>query len=573
MKKELLLIIIGLFCFSTLQKSAYSLLKPPTVDRISGGSITMGTTSLPTIVVDGMLDDWAGIQPIVNDTGDRTYSYDITECKVLVEQNQLYYVFPKKPGGSAIWQLYFDTDLSNQTGYSINGMGADYLLSTWPRGLQKWADNGWIDTNLTFQYQEGVTKSSDGSIEFVWGSYNDMQWLESVEWLEGRINLGVFDNPSIFGLVFQVLSGQDIAPETGYIVVSQNQNLSFAASYTFKTATLHYGQLANMVFNLLNFGPSNISHVDLKISLSQQLEFMSGQTTWEGTIPEGGRLTVDVEAEPLTYGQAISYSNFTWVNPSLSENQTASIQCTTEIVPNVSLSLQTPANMTQGIKSSVNITVTNLDPLKVSLTIKQGNYQFVLEPFSLVLSPNSTIQLPTVPVVPTSSGANYLVISALYNQINVGDARSRVMVDAPRIYMTSINVPSKMQQGQVYFISPVIENEENVPYAVSFSIDPGPNLVCVNGQSVNITLPAKSNTTVTLLIKAEQTQYPYSYATVNLNGAYGQIMYPRYFNIYLEAAPINMLIVVVAIIIAVLILAGVLTLKRKAISEKLRKKV
>jgi uncharacterized protein YfaS (alpha-2-macroglobulin family) len=271
----------------------------------------------------------------------------------------------------------------------------------------------------------------------------------------------------------------------------------------------------------------------------------------------------------------MSYSNFAWVDPSSGENRTISIPATTQTVPSVSLDLEAPANMTAGVESSLNITVTNLDPLTAPLAIEAdplNNLGFLLDNFSLVLSPNSTIQLLSFPVMPTTSGYEILAVIAMFQEKSVGWANSRVMVNAPQIYMTSINMSIEMQVGTAYSISAVIENEENVSYGVSFSIDPSPGLVCVNGQSADITLPANSNSTITLLMKAEKTGY--SSATVHLSGAYGQITYPQYFNINVEPppTPTSTPMLIAATVIVVLILAAVLTLKRKVISEKLGKR-
>lgn len=578
MRQSLLLMFTGFLLLAVLFEPAFSLVQFSPLAMAQGLSSVSQISSVPHIVVDGNLSDWAGVYPIINGTsGDRNdpYFYGIIECYILVEQGQLCFVFQKKPGGSDSWQMFFDTDLSNETGYPVNDMRADYMLQmSVDHPLYRWGGNDWVDSgiNLTVDYDtlHGGAKTPDGSLVFAYG-YGALGGL-SPEWYEGKISLRLLGNPTLFGLVFELPWEHLVAPETGYILVVQSQSLNFAASYT-GAPTLHYGRPVNIVFNLLNFGPSDLSNADLEINLPKEFAVTSGQTAWQGTIPEAGRLTLDIQAKSLNYGLATSYLNFAWVNSPSGENRTVSVPLTTETVPNVSLGVEAPTNMAVGAQSSINISVTNLDPLTVPLTIEANpryNLGFLLDSLSLALSPNSTTQLVSVPVMPTTSGNDNLAIVATYNETGVGGASSMVIVNAPRIYMASINMSSEMQVGTPYSISAVVENEENVPYAVSFSIDPGPGLLCMNGQSVNMTLPADSNTTVTLQLKAEKTGY--SYATVYLNGIYGQIAYPQYFNIDLEPTPINTPILIAAIVIVVLIFAVVLTLKRKTISEKLRKK-
>jgi hypothetical protein len=578
MRQNLLLMFTGFLLLAVLFEPAFSVVQFNPLAKTHVLSSVSQTSSVPHIVVDGNLSDWEGVYPIINGTsGDRNspYFYGITECYVLIEQGQLYFVFQKKPGGSDSWQMFFDTDLSNETGYPLNGMRADYMLQmSVGQPLYRWGGNNWVDSgiNATVDYDtlHGGGKTPDGSLVFAYG-YQALGGL-SAEWYEGKISLSLLGNPTMFGLIFELPWEHIVAPETCYIVVVQSQNLSLAASYT-GAPTFHYGQPGDTVFNLLNFGPSNISNADLEINLPREFAFTSGQTGWHGTIPEGGRLTLEFQAEPLDYGLTTSYSNFTWVDPPSGENRTLSVPFTTKTVPRVSLGVEAPANMTVGVQSSIDITVANLDPLTAPLIIEADplyNSGFLLDNLSLVLSPNSTIQLVSMPVMPTASGNDNLAIVATYNETGVDGASSTVKVNAPRIYMTSINMSSEMQVGTSYSISAVIQNEENVPYEVSFSIDPGPGLLCMNGQNVNITLPADSNTTVTLQLKAEKTGS--SYATVYLNGIYSQIAYPQYFNIDLEPTPINTPILIAAIVIVVLIFAAVLTLKRKTISERLRKK-
>jgi hypothetical protein len=388
------------------------------------------------------------------------------------------------------------------------------------------------------------------------------------------INLNVFNNPAVFGLVFDLPYSNSVAPETGYIVVAESPSLSFAASYT-GPSTLNYGQPLDTTFNLLNFGPVNLTSAELKINLPQQLVLPPDQTSWQGTIPEGGRLTLGFQAESLDYGYATSYANFMWVDPSSGENRTVSVPYAMEILPNVSIGVEAPANMTVGVQSSINISVTNVDPLTEPLTIG-GDGGFLVNGLSILLSPNSTIKLLQVPVMPVVQGGCELDAVAAYNETDVAEAYSFVMVAAPKVFIYSMNISIEgpygfpIQVGTPTSISAVIENEENVSYPVSFGMNLGPGLQFVNGQDVNTTLPPNSNSTVALIIRANATGY--SWVTVYLNGDYGQLEFPQYFNIYLESAPNNLWVLIAATVIIVLILATALTLTLKRNKSQKNKK-
>jgi hypothetical protein len=569
------LLLVGVLVFSLVFAPAFSVVRYEFVREAAAESSVLQSSGVPYIVVDGNLSDWAGVYPIINGTrGDRSSPsfYGITDCYVLVEQGFLYFVFQKQPGGSDLYQMFFCTDLSSKTGYAVNGMYANYLLEmSANQAFYKWSGNSWVDAglNLTvyFNTLHSGFRTADGSLEVGYGSYG---LSNGYEWYEGRISLSLLGDPGVFGLVFELPWERIVAPDTGYIVIVQSRNVSFAASYT-GASTLHYGQPEDAVFNLLNFGPSDISEANLYVSLPEKLAVTSGQTTWQGTIPPGDRLTIDFQEEPLDYGFATSYSNFAWVDPSSGENQGISVPFAAESIPNVSLRVAAPGNMTVGIESSMNVTIANLDPLTAPLTLIAGSpwagYPYAFDPpynISLVLSPNATVQLLTLQVTPTTSGEQLLTVEALYNGTTLNEVIPEINVAAPRIYF-SVNVPSKMRVNTVANISAVIENLENIPYQASFLLELGPGLTYVNGQNANITLPADSNTTVTLQMRAETAGY--SFAETYLNGTYGQLDYPGYSDIDIEPASVNTSIIIVVAIIVLTFIVAVLAWRRRAISK------
>ena len=559
MRQGLLLILAGFLFLTALFMPALSFAQTDPLANTQSSATTFQASSVPHIVVDGNLSDWAGVYPIING------SNRILDCYLLVEQGQLFFVF-QKITGSDVWQIFFDTDLSNETGYAVNGMMANYKLEMQAPGgavLSRWDGTAFDaisvpNASLTVAYGIGGESGSE-------------------EWYEGMIDLDVIGNPAVLGLVFELPYSSSIAPYTGYIVVAQSPSLSFAASYT-GPSTLNYGQPLDTTFNLLNFGPVNLTNAELKINLPQQLVLPPDQTGWQGTIPEGGRLTLDFQAESLDYGYGMINANLMWVDPSSGENQTVSVPYAVEILPNVSIGIEAPGNMTVGVQSSINISVTNMDPLTEPLTIGgEGEFgEFLVNGLSILLSPNSTIKLLQVPVMPVVQGGYELYAVAAYNETDVAEAYSFVMVAAPKVFIYSMNIsiegPSgfPIKVGTPTSISAVIENEENVSYPISFGLNLGPSLQFVNGPDVNMTLPPNSNSTIALVIKANATGY--SWVTVYLNGNYGQLEYPQYFNIYLESAPNNSWILIAATVIIILILAAALTLRLKRSKPQENKK-
>lgn len=568
-KKVLQVIAIGLLLFTTVfGGSVFAETQKERAVKTSSYSANFEPTSLPNITVDGNLSDWAGIYPIINGSSAK-FGFRFVDCYVLVEEGSLYFVFLKQPGGSSWYSMYFDTDLSNRSGYGINGIEAKYKFDL--DALSRWSGSGWQDINLSLEtnlaYLHGGAKTPDNSIIFAYGSGSSG---DSPEWYEGKISLSWLGNPTTFGLVFEEFPEQLVAPDTGYTVVSASQYHSFAASFTSTATTLRYGQPLDMVFNLLNFGPDSLDNVDVETALPGDFNLTTGPLSFRSTIQAGERLTQNIVAAPLDYGTATCYSNFTWLDNSSGENVAFVIPLSTLTLPNIALDLEAPDNMVVGIDSSFNVTVVNDDPLWAPVTIELSPYatgDYLLDNVPLVLSPYSTVKLLDLKVVPTRVSAPPFEVSASYNLTSVDDKAAQVQVRLPEIHFVSINVTSEMQAGESYSVAAVIENQENFSYSVTTSMVLGPSL-SIAVQNVSSTLPPISNSTVVFQINPEG---DYMYGRVYLTSAYGEFG-EEYFNIEVKPAPFPMLIVYSAVAVAAFVVALIVILKRGAISERLGKR-
>jgi len=484
--------------------------------------------------------DWSGVVPIVDDTGDRVLisdfsdfrvlrGYDITECYVLADQNWLYFLFSKKPGGSAMWQLYFDTDLNNQTGFSINGMGADYRFSEGSSDrVAKRIGDQWVGLNLTFQSNpqalHGGWKTPDDSVADAFGS-SGIEWSQSVEWLEGKIAFSILGNSTVFRLVFQVLPEQDAAPETGYIVVSADEGLRFAASLTSSSTILAYKQRTETTFLLYNFGSTEIEVSSLEIEMPTTVTLISGETRWNGRISAGRELTLSSTVEPLVYGWSTLYSLFNVANSSGNKITNLSIPLSIIMAPTVSLAVDYPKNVTLGLDNFMNVTVVNHNPSTAPVNIDYdplGNVLF--DKISLRLSPLASVQL-YIKIIPTNVNLKqpsridphspFMVATILLTKVQTfGEVRAtfeNIVLDrkrldfnvlGPKMWIASITMRT-VPSNQTHTAYITIENLESssIGLTVSLFLEPQDIVSIRDENQKDVAILQGKNATVSFQIK------------------------------------------------------------------------
>lgn len=450
----------------------------------------IAVSGIPNIVVDGQIDDWQGIEPIVNDTGDVSSlnsHYDLTDCYVLTDPNWFYFLFMKTPVGSAGWIIYFDTDSSNQTGYQINKMGADYRHNHgMEEGFYNWTDSEWnqIDSSGT-ESQSGIIGSGSNS----------------TEWLEGKIAMNALGNPASFRVVFYIKYGEDIAPKTGYVTVVSDDDFAFAACFTSPRHVLSHNETLDLTFRLQNYGSTGISEANVEIAESPHLAIVSGENTWNGTINSGQTVEVQITATSLAYGNSTSYASFSWTAGS---PHSFTIPLTIVTTPRIALQTQPVGDFKLGIAGALNVTVTNMDPYLAETTVETLSYSDI-NGFSMhiVLGPNSSVQ-SFHNVTLTEVGNFGFALHAVFEDIELTHASTIITISKPNIWISSTNVTTSMQLGVEYPLTVTVQNDEDYAYSVNVSAtfeyqQPA------EAQELTMDLPARSNSTITLDIKPRET--------------------------------------------------------------------
>jgi hypothetical protein len=473
---------IGVFFMLVLFSILFMCVRIP--DRL------IAVNGIPSIVVDGQINDWQGIEPIVNDTGDvsslNSY-YDLTDCYVLTDPNWFYFLFAKTPVGSAGWIVYFDTDSSNQTGYQINKMGADYRYNQgWESGFYNWTNNDWAQIGSAGTESHGSWVGSGSN---------------STEWLEGKIAMNALGNPASFRVVFYIKYGEDIAPKTGYVTVVNDDDFAFAACFTSPRHVLSHNETLDLTFRLQNYGSTGISEADVEITEPPHLAIVSGENMWNGTVNSGQTVEVQITAKSLAYGNSTSYASFGW---NAGSPQSFTIPLTIVTAPRIALQTQPVGDFKLGIVGAFNVTVTNMDPYLAETTVETLSYSEI-DGFSMhiVLGPNSSVQ-SFYNVTLTEVGSFDFVLHAVSEGIELTRASTFITISKPNMWISSTNVTTSMQLGVEYPLTVTVQNDEDYAYSVNVSAtfeyqQP------VEAQELTMDLQARSNSTVTLEIKPRET--------------------------------------------------------------------
>lgn len=475
-KRASMSLFFMLISFSSLFVCAHT-----AVQLIAAGSI-------PDIVVDGEIDDWQGIKPIVNDTGgvSSPYSiYDLTNCYVLTDPTWFYFLFMKTPVGSAIWIIYFDVDSSNQTGDRVNNMGADFRYNhVGEKGFYNWTDNDWhkIDSSGT-QSRRGAVGSGSNS----------------TEWVEGKIAMNALGNPASFRVVFHIKGGEDVAPKTGYITVV-NDAFAVAVSFTTSKHVLSRNETSNLAFRIQNYGTADINKADVRITLPPQLAVISGENLWSGAINCGQTVECQITVQALAYGNTTSDASFSLNTGSLPSFM---IPLTLVTAPRIALQIRPVHDFRLGAIGAFNVTVTNMDPYTAETTIETLSYSDINRFYvHMVLEPESSLQ-SSYNVTLTEVGHFDFIIHAVFEGIELARASTLVTVQRPNIWISSTNVTTDMQLGAEYPLTVTVQNDEDYTYSINVSAtfdyqQPG------EAEHIAVDLPARSNRTVTLEIKPRE---------------------------------------------------------------------
>jgi len=162
-----------------------------------------------SIVIDGDMSDWVGIEPIINDSlGDSKGAYDdIGRVWTIYEEGYFFVLLEVVGQASSLFnELFFDVDCDPSTGYVINDIGADYMARLEALyDLYRYSNGDWLY----------ITSLEGARVDALGG--------DSVEASVPIVALG---SPSIVNTVFSVgpVWGYEIdtAPDIGHVIMTSS---------------------------------------------------------------------------------------------------------------------------------------------------------------------------------------------------------------------------------------------------------------------------------------------------------------------------------------------------------------
>jgi len=177
-------------------------------------SVTSAVSST-TIIVDGYLGDWAGVDPIVTDaTGDAPSNEDITVCYVTNDGSNLYFMVQVSGSIGYVegevkppYIVGLDVDQALGTGGVFGDIGVDYLV-VGPYYMGP-------EAPLGMEYVSIIAKWVDGDPEFV--GLSKASFSGGV--LEFSCPLSVIGYPGAMDMLFEaeIVAETDWAPDTGHV--------------------------------------------------------------------------------------------------------------------------------------------------------------------------------------------------------------------------------------------------------------------------------------------------------------------------------------------------------------------
>jgi len=183
-------------------------------------STTTSVLYSTTIIVDGNLSDWEGIETVVidehEDPDGRTFSDDIDRCWLAHNSSYLFIRFDNYYSSSELEIAYFDTDRDNATGYVINNIGADYRYvfeGSFYKLLYRW-EGAWVELP-----EADVYSVSTGEISPAFR-----------EQFEARVSLADIGNPTQVDIVFALEFG-DVAPDVGHVTYTVSKVITVPDDY------------------------------------------------------------------------------------------------------------------------------------------------------------------------------------------------------------------------------------------------------------------------------------------------------------------------------------------------------
>ncbi len=467
-------------------------------------------------------------------------------------------------GGSEVYSVLISTNITNDCGYEINGIFAEYLLSDvgpyndgfgGPGGLFKW--------NSTIKDWMPLFQATEQK-EITGGGYIKQSPGEEVQfcYYQGKVVLSALGNPEKMLLVFQVLETTKIkAPQNGFAYIDIKNQLGAAlfvdkqmdvpphpgTAYPYPEPqgwVIKLDENATATLVLKNYGNQSID-VSAQLNLPPGISILSGGSFWNVTITPSEKK----ELNTLIGGDEFGVYQF---HTSFACDGSESFQLTQKIaiVPKVEVYLDAPEEVFFMQPYEVNLTITNIDAIPATTTLvpalgSAGN------PISLTLNSSFTITISPVVMI---KGAN-VAYDAKFQDILLARSIDSVNVHYPQIEIAGVTINStsyhhgyfKMYSDEIYEMEIKLHNSENISYTVTLTLetDFGKSIATseyflADKSSESITLGPKSNgTSVFRILPLKADNLPYRELTLLVAvGRHMCSMYEIWLEVILRTPPL-----------------------------------
>jgi hypothetical protein len=414
---------------------------------------------------------------------------------VYLQNSSFYYMIE---GGSEYYNIWISLDPNDSAGFPINGMFADYILSTIgpedytssSAGLHKWNmfTETWDPIVIATEQSGATHHSSDGSVAF---SAN-----------QGKIDLSRIGNPDRIWLVLEANEAGPIrVPQNGFAFLDITNK--FAAAFTVQKEIgliPHPGtafprepqswvidrlETANATLFFKNYGAQSIQNIEFTILVPPEVNILSGSTSSSSTsIAPDQNKTFEIQVNRTGFGTSTLVASFTYNNEKAEMNEPIILQQKLTMVPRVDLQVMVPKEkLLWKQRYPINVTVTNLDPYAATVDLVPSasttwqTHVPLQEVITVTINPLSTLTLyPLVQIEGSNVGysvffeetrLNWIVIAVNFTNPNI--RFSEVLVDDEQYGLGSVD----MEIGRNHTVTGTIQNLENVSYTVTIVLKEG----------------------------------------------------------------------------------------------------
>jgi len=433
-------------------------------------------------------------QPVWERTGPLIHYDWGLSAYIYLHNNNFYYLIA---GGSEFYAIWISLDPSNSSGFQINGIAVDYVLSTigpedrtsssgglhkWDASAEKWESI--VIANMTEHGQSGVVyHSHDGSVAF---SAN-----------QGRLDLAQIGNPERIWLVLEANEAGPIrVPQNGFAYLD-TANMFAAVFMVYKEIgsiahpgtgfppepyswAINRSETANAEILLRNYGPKSIQNINASLSVPPEVNVLNGTLVWSTSMEPEQNKTHIVQINRTSFGTSILTTSLFYNVEETEAIGPITLQQRLTLVPRVNVDVTAPQETLLWMQHyPINLTITNLDPVAVTVDLKRSALAYTQEQdiITIALNPSATITLhPSAKI--TGSSIGYAVF---FEDIKLDWATASVGFAYPSIWIRDVlidNEPynlgcAEMDVGQMHTVQGTIQNEENASYAVTVVLKEG----------------------------------------------------------------------------------------------------